>query len=153
FGFAGIDPLGRFRSRKGALMRSPDPNPSEPRKRGSLFDLLSDCTVQICVNGELCGTGFFIAQGLVLTAAHVIAGAADPKNIQVTWRGNASIARRYWREPSSSYQSDPYPYPDMAVIDLNTDNDVWVEISDDEPILIPRPDALFAMGWSKEFAS
>lgn len=77
------------------------------------------CTVQIVnASAELCGTGFYVAPGLVLSAAHVVAEANGELFIlddEETTLGPLTIV---WIEPYSEASNEVYPLPDMALLDL-----------------------------------
>ena len=134
-------------------MQSPEAATTVSRNRRSLFDLVADCTIQVWVNGQFRGSGFFIGPGIVVTCAHVLADARRPEEVEVKWRDTATPGVRYWREPSVDPSVDPYPYPDIAVVDLRIDNDVWAEIDDGEPVMSPKPDSLYSVGWTTQFAA
>src|SRR5205814_2153524 len=62
----------------------------------SLYELLADCTVRILSNSAS-GTGFFVAPGLILTCAHVIAnaqqGGMQKLPVKVFWKGQEYSAQ------------------------------------------------------------
>ena len=77
----------------------------------SLYELLADCTVRILSNSAS-GTGFFVAPGLILTCAHVIAnaqqGGMQKLPVKVFWKG-----QEYSAQVSVSRDA---PYPDLALL-------------------------------------
>jgi hypothetical protein len=84
----------------------------------AIVDLLRGVTVQILDSeGELRGSGFFIAPGQVLTAAHVLERFRSG-SVWVRWQSRQPApAVVEWAQPS---QSTPgigvYPLPDLAVL-------------------------------------
>lgn len=58
----------------------------------SIYGLLGNCTVSV-TTGPSKGTGFFVAPGLVLTCAHVVAPSQQASApIQVSWQGQSFSA-------------------------------------------------------------
>lgn len=83
-----------------------------------LLDLLRCCVVRIDdTHRGFRGTGFFVAHGVVVTAAHVLHGCTD---VRLVWGektlGVASVDAR----PALDEVGDPgrYPLPDLAVMHL-----------------------------------
>jgi hypothetical protein len=82
-----------------------------------LRSLLADCTVRISVPGDA-GTGFFVAEGLVLTCAHVVKnGRINGDAPTVRWQAAEETAEYVAVLPEPSRQHEgPYPYPDLALL-------------------------------------
>ncbi len=79
---------------------------------------LRDCTVLLCdAQGTPAGSGFFVAEGLILTAAHVLAKAGDA--VRAYWRG-ASIGslERLWIAEERQGADGEYPLPDLALLSV-----------------------------------
>ncbi|MFD7838865.1 trypsin-like peptidase domain-containing protein [Streptomyces sp. NPDC059761] len=82
-------------------------------------DILHGCAVQICVGGAFRGSGFLVSPGLVITAAHVLRGAAGfaPQVTIEHVSGSHPVAEEDIRaEPNSGDGSRFYPYPDLAAL-------------------------------------
>ena len=56
----------------------------EPIVASSVEELLAACTVRVNVDGQHRGTGFFVADRTVATAANVVKADADPAGLSVT---------------------------------------------------------------------
>ncbi|MFF7262277.1 trypsin-like peptidase domain-containing protein [Streptomyces sp. NPDC008159] len=83
---------------------------------GNLEKILRDCTVLITDrHGKAVGSGFFVTESLVLTAAHVINDAAG--SAQVNWNGNTlrSITTE-WMDPPEPTEFGVWPLPDLALL-------------------------------------
>jgi Trypsin-like peptidase domain/Protein of unknown function (DUF5663) len=84
----------------------------------TVLELLRQATVQLIDNeGEHRGSGFFIAPGLVMTAAHVVERFGS-QSLWVRW-GNRQpvIAMTEWiLPPHGTPGIDVYPLPDLAVL-------------------------------------
>jgi tetratricopeptide (TPR) repeat protein len=119
----------------------------------SLIKLLAQCTVQIWIDHHFCGTGFFLAPGIVATCSHVVAPAAGQvERIAVHWNGGSYKVEKMQCEPLIPECPDPYPYPDTAMLKTAIAGHPWVDCDASEPILFPEPDHLYANGWSLEFS-
>lgn len=68
--------------------------------------------VRIAVGGEFAGSGFYAGGGIVVTAAHVVAGR-DGAEIGVDDRRGTVKARAY---PEAGDGGRFFPYPDLAVL-------------------------------------
>lgn len=73
--------------------------------------------------GRFLGSGFFVAQRVAVTCAHVVEKVAD--QLSVVWQGRTMPARVLVRDPPSNTGTGEYPYPDVAFIGVdNLDNPV-----------------------------
>ena len=80
--------------------------------------LLRKTTVQVLdAAGRLQGTGFFVAPGLILTAAHVVE-RFDGEPILIRWKAEQAVpAQSVWAEPPWCPPGiDIYPLPDLAML-------------------------------------
>src|SRR5260370_14253984 len=78
----------------------------------SLYELLRHCTVRVSVPKKAQGTGFFVASGLILTCAHVVAEAQQHNAVvEVVWN-NQTI-------PAQIKEFRSAPYPDLALLEVN----------------------------------
>ena len=85
----------------------------------NLEKLLRDCTVFITDGqGKAAGSGFFIAPGLLLTAAHVVHKAGPQARLR--WR-NVEIARPTVdrQDPREHDGTGPCQLPDLALLRVN----------------------------------
>ena len=97
----------------------------------ALASLLKSSIVRVRTGrGE--GTGFFVAQGLVLTCAHVISGRVGEAAV-VHWRDRilrGTVLRQY---PAEGPADGLFPYPDIGLVALDTPIDHPVVLLDTEP--------------------
>ncbi|WP_194814422.1 bifunctional trypsin-like peptidase domain-containing/SEL1-like repeat protein [Nocardia sp. XZ_19_385] len=114
-------------------------------------ELLTECTVAVTTaNSE--GSGFFVGPALLVTAAHVVAGA---ERCTVTWKDIRYEAAVLDRHPDPDPDPDPgadpdnFPLPDIAVLELLTAlTHPWVDFETE----LPRPsDRLFAIGYTRRY--
>lgn len=113
--------------------------------------LLAACTASV-QNDYDSGTAFFVAPGLMLTCAHVVMRALSKgKRIEVDWRRSLYEVTACRLFPECESVSDPYPYPDLALLAIAVGEHPWVGIEPSEPRLFPEPDQLFSYGWTKVF--
>lgn len=88
-------------------------------------DLLNSCTVKILSSSkQLQGTGFFIAEGLILTCAHVVRDFKDSDEIDISWRsGNPPTFKAQIREIicRDNRQLNDDPSQDIAILNLIED--------------------------------
>jgi len=83
---------------------------------GTVASLLKSVIVRIATGGGG-GTGFFVAPDTVLTCAHVVkASSGDP--VSVFWGGRILHGRVTTRYPGENPIDGPFPYPDLAVIEV-----------------------------------
>jgi hypothetical protein len=77
------------------------------------------CAVQLAsVEGTFLGSGFFVAQRVVATCAHVVEKVDD--ELVIGWNGQALRARVLVREPALRRGPGAYPYPDLAFVGVET---------------------------------
>ena len=88
----------------------------------SVYQLLRSCTVRVELNTTPCGTGFFVAPGLVLTCAHVVDNAAN-NPLTITWN-QQTLPARLTRNSSSDY-------PDLALLEVDITDHPCVCLQDD----------------------
>src|SRR4051794_39635394 len=101
-----------------------------------IFDWVRGATVEITGLDEgggrqVLGSGFFVAPGWVLSCAHVVAGAVEPR---VVWRGQefAPLTPPICR-PAAADADGTFAFPDTAVL--------HVPVPDPEPPCVPvNPD-------------
>lgn len=123
----------------------------EGNSRG-LHRLLAECTAQVLVDGSPRGTAFFVAPGRALTCAHVVAVAAgQPDRITLRLRNRRLSVEQCRCEPKQDRITDPYPFPDAALLGFAADDHPWVSCQDAEPVLYPEPDRLYTAGWTDSF--
>ncbi|MEV6978099.1 trypsin-like peptidase domain-containing protein [Kitasatospora sp. NPDC093806] len=87
-------------------------------------EALRDCAVMINVSGDFCGSGFLVAPGLAVTAAHVLAAVLDPGFSQygapVSIRHAADehpVAAEHIRlAPEKGDGGKYHPFPDLALL-------------------------------------
>jgi tetratricopeptide (TPR) repeat protein len=85
-----------------------------------LEELVRQATVPLTNSaGQLLGTGFFIAPGLAVSAAHVVHGAVDDKVFAPDRRGILRALTVRIRHPHEVAPGvTPYPLPDLALLDV-----------------------------------
>lgn len=101
-------------------------------KRFDARQATRDCVVEIHCGGRLIGSGFFVAEGTVLTCAHVVYGRQDP--ITVRWRRTVygvTEARLYPAESGGG----GYGLPDAGILRLDA-------LGDHPVVLLADPDEL-----------
>jgi hypothetical protein len=114
-----------------------------------IHELVRSATVRIEQDGEHRGTGFFVAPGFVLTAAHVVAAAkVAGDTITVRWQGQSFDVPAdkvgLLAEPD---ESDLYPWPDAAWLEVAVDTHPCVPLDEAWPADAPPPTI-----WSWAFA-
>ncbi|WP_405643859.1 trypsin-like peptidase domain-containing protein [Streptomyces sp. NBC_00019] len=97
--------------------------------------LLVDCLVQITGPEVAGGTGFFIAPGTILTCGHVVTGGTGAESLRACWNGGSAAARIVAVHPSAGAlrAPGPYPYPDLAVLEVERTGHPCVRLDLDEP--------------------
>jgi tetratricopeptide (TPR) repeat protein len=127
---------------------------AEPRTQSTeLWKLLALCTVQVCVHGDFSGTGFFLAPDVVATCAHVVAAAGKQEDaVAIRWNGCTYPVQNVQCEPFVDQIPDPYPYPDIALLQTRIADHPWVDTDVSEPTIFPEPDRLYSVAWSLEFS-
>lgn len=125
-----------------------EPNP--------LIALFRGCTLRIDDgSGNLLGTGFFVAPGLVVTCAHVIWGAG---RLTVLWGDRRALVQSSRAMPTLESVSDPdgYPLPDLAVLNV-ADARQWNHpcpgLATEPPVLAGSSDPLYLAGYTVEHGS
>lgn len=83
--------------------------------------LVGDCTVLIGARDVRGGSGFFVAPGLIITCAHIVAGldGTVPGLVEVEWRGMSLTGRVRAVVPVENRDAALWPYPDLCVIELD----------------------------------
>jgi hypothetical protein len=123
-----------------------------------MFELVRRATVPIgrAADHEHLGTGFFVAPGMLLTAAHVVAEYEhDPAGVEVFWDGEpkpcTSIA--LLADPPAGWPANeaPYPWPDAAILEVDHEGHPCVCLSEDWPLEAnPRP-WLYSWGYARDY--
>ena len=83
--------------------------------------LTDDCTVEVLTDGGITGgSGFFIAPGVIVTCAHVVASGdrVTATRATVTWRGR-SYRGQVDAKPPRKGPARVWAYPDLCVITLD----------------------------------
>ncbi|MFE6826933.1 trypsin-like peptidase domain-containing protein [Streptomyces sp. NPDC057690] len=117
--------------------------------------LLTDCLVRISGSGAAGGTGFFVAPGTVLTCAHVVYGAEVGQPLWAEWQGGGAQARliAVHPTPEGEVAPGPYPYPDLAVLEVERSGHPCVRLDFDEPQWEDRVHGCgYTRTWSREQA-
>lgn len=121
--------------------------------------LVKHCTVRLLIQGMVKGTGFFVAPGLVLTCAHVVAEALE-RQIPVevhTWDGQ-QLGQTFIETQKTFIEEIPiqgtYPrrthkYPDLALLHIER-NDLPCVYLDDS---IGAREPLFSYGYVQDYPS
>jgi trypsin-like peptidase len=133
---------------------SPAAAPGLPdREPNPLIALFRQCVVRVDDEaGSFCGTGFFVAPGVVLTCAHVVHGTDGTR---VRWRSGCASAALVRAEPPLESVMDParYPLPDLAVLQVKGGTN-WghpcAGLAAEPPVLSGPPDALYLAGYTVE---
>jgi hypothetical protein len=86
------------------------------RDTDRLAALLRRALVQV-VSGGRCGSGVFVAPGLVVSCAHVVGTAPVGGAVTVHWRDREYPATVRWSSAPSDVSG--WPYPDLAVVQLD----------------------------------
>ncbi|HEY0753014.1 MAG TPA: trypsin-like peptidase domain-containing protein [Ktedonobacteraceae bacterium] len=106
----------------------------------SLYELLQQCTVRISIPQTARGSGVFVAPGLILTCAHVVAAAQEQgQEISITWKDQTFPAR------IKEYRARPYP--DIALLQVDFVEHACVSLGSDV-----RPfDKLYGYGYPDDY--
>jgi hypothetical protein len=121
----------------------------------AMFELVRRATVRIAcaADGPHLGTGFFVAPGMLLTAAHVVADYAnDPAGVEVFWDGEpkACTSIELLADPPADSEM-AYPWPDAAILEVGHEGHPCVRLSTAwPPESDPRP-WLYAWGYALDF--
>ncbi len=114
-----------------------------------IHELVRSATVRIEQDGEHRGTGFFVAPGFVLTAAHVVAAAKVAGDaVTVRWQGQSlDVPAEKVGLLAEPDESDLYPWPDAAWLEVTVDAHPCVPLDESWPADAPPPTL-----WSWAFA-
>ncbi|MFF6951136.1 trypsin-like peptidase domain-containing protein [Streptomyces iakyrus] len=114
----------------------------------ALISLLKTVTVRVESGKSTSGTGFFIAPGTVLTAAHV----ATEQTCTVHWRTHTLPGTVLWRMPDRQRdRGGHHPLPDLAAIRLDDPpGHPFAELDDDEA-WDGAPTSLLTIGYSRKY--
>jgi hypothetical protein len=124
-------------------------NISAPEEQ--LLELLRQCTVKLVVPGGH-GTGFFVAPGMVLTCAHVVATAQKSGGtVTAHWKGQ-SYSATIQRFLSEMHPDLKLEYPDLAL--LKTD----ALTNANHPCVYLHPEAhledrIYSYGYTDEYSA
>ena len=97
--------------------------------------VLARCVYSESASGAVGGTGFLVAPGLLVTFAHVVAGA-DGGRVEVrraVERAAGTVSALY--PPVADWRQSLYPFPDLALIGIVNEVDGLCAPLDDA---IPR---------------
>jgi hypothetical protein len=98
--------------------------------------VLRDCTLRVVWPAGW-GTAFFVAPGWAMTCGHVAKAAVDDDGLVfVEWAGRREVrARVEALEPPHATvpAGDPYPYPDLALLNVPIEGHPCVLLDHDEP--------------------
>jgi tetratricopeptide (TPR) repeat protein len=117
-----------------------------------LQSLLHSCTVQVGSARGPEGTGFFVAPGRVLTCAHVVEPLVrSGVQATVTVADGEVLPCTVLRILPESKPSDldSYPYPDLALLGVETSDHPCVQL---DPALPQTGDRLWALGITEVYA-
>src|SRR5579864_4839059 len=90
------------------------------------------CAVRLDAD-RFAGSGFFVAQGLIATCAHVVGSRA---RLTVVWQGRQFAGRVMLRRPAERGKGDYWDFPDLALVAIDDAIAHPVAVLDREP---PRP--------------
>jgi Trypsin-like peptidase domain len=124
----------------------------------AMFELVRRATVPIgrAADREHLGTGFFVAPGSLLTAAHVVGEYAnDPAGVEVFWDGEPKPCTSIvlLADPPAGWLDNgaPYPWPDVAILEVAHEGHPCVRLSTERPPeAVPRP-WLYAWGYARDY--
>jgi len=108
--------------------------------------VLARCVFSVTASGAVGGTGFLVAPDLLVTCAHVVAGA-DGGRVEVCRAGERAAGTvSALHPPVADPRQSLYPFPDLALIGIADDVDELCAPLDDA---IPRlGDRLHCVGFS-----
>ncbi|MGH3242151.1 MAG: trypsin-like peptidase domain-containing protein [Spirillospora sp.] len=105
--------------RPGAARR--DGSRREEERVGRVTKLAARCAVVVCHEGTPVGCGFFVADGKVLTCAHVVAGR---EHVTVRWNGaDHPVVARDVRPAKGDRSAHPLPDLALLTVDLAKEHD------------------------------
>ncbi|MGW2770049.1 trypsin-like peptidase domain-containing protein [Streptomyces sp. NPDC001275] len=110
--------------------------------------VLMRCLVRLTAPGAPGGTGFFVAPGRVLTCAHVVATAQSPE-VRVAHQDGAFTGRIAALHPPVRGSGALYPFPDLAVVEVEAPGAECVLLDQELPGL---DDRLHCLGFSGVFS-
>lgn len=121
----------------------------------SVHKLLADCTVRISSASDS-GTGFFVAPGQLITCAHVVAQATrngEAVTVEVIDAHHPANIKFVCPSPPANPAQipDPYPWPDIAWLEIDLDHHSCVQLDDQEPSLAYPADEGWAHGFTDRF--
>jgi hypothetical protein len=124
----------------------------------AMFELVRRATVPLgrAADREHLGTGFFVAPGMLLTAAHVVGEYADdPAGVEVFWDGEAKACTsiELLADPPAGWPDNaaPYPWRDVAILEVAHEGHPCVRLSKDWPEeAVPRP-WLYSWGYARDY--
>ncbi|MFC7527714.1 trypsin-like peptidase domain-containing protein [Actinoplanes sp. GCM10030250] len=116
----------------------------EPGMAGAdqLVKLVKECLV--LVSGRLVGSGFFVAPGMIATCAHVAGAPGDV--VRVDWRDTSLPGVVRWASPLTDRKI--VPYPDMALVEVESSGHPMVWLDDQLPAM---SDQLVVFGHARTF--
>ena len=124
----------------------------------AIFELVRRATVPIgrAADHEHLGTGFFVAPGIALTAAHVVGEYADdPGGVEVFWNGEpkACMSVELLAEPPPGWPENeaPYPWPDAAILEVAHDGHPCVRLSAKWPLEANPRAWLYSWGYARDY--
>jgi hypothetical protein len=124
----------------------------------AMFELVRRATVPIgrAADREHLGTGFFVAPGMLLTAAHVVGEYGhDPAGVEVLWDGDPKpcTSIELLADPPAGWPDNeaPYPWPDAAILEVDHQGHPCVCLSTTwPPEAVPRP-WLYSWGYAYDY--
>ncbi|PWS47109.1 serine protease [Streptomyces sp. FT05W] len=120
-----------------------------------MHDLLMECTAQV-ISASSTGTGFFVAPGQLITCAHVVAQAfraGEELTVEVRDARYAARVRTICPLPPALpvQLGDPYPWPDMAWLEIDFREHPCVQLDSSEPSLAHPAAEGWAYGFTDRF--
>lgn len=101
--------------------------------------------------GTSVGTGVVISANLVLTCRHVVLPAGAGGQVTVTGQdGNplVGVVEQAWPGLGAPEAPGTFPYPDVAVVRIETVNELPAVLLDDSPVKLG--DRVFVFGWAAD---
>lgn len=121
-----------------------------------MHDLLRACTAQVTSESGIIGTAFFVAPGQLLTCAHVIAPAyrkGEEVTVEVGDTRYVARVRAICPLPPAppAQVEDPYPWPDVAWLEVDHCGHLCVQLDTREPSLANPAAEGWAYGFTDRF--